>query len=737
MDQAAKLFFLRWCNQYGYLEGLEYRHRGYGKGRLRLSAEGEIRTDATIDFHPFGGHKVTLSLDSIVERLDNGFSKKDLATLFAKFKSHTNSKPNAQIQSSIPEVKSHDVPTELYRKIERHGSLLLETEKEDLQHFLREVGVGFLGLDWASSLLYQIRQQHPQGITTRPAKRARLFSEIEKSITDETVEWWSKIDSHQAVTILAHIDKSPEQNVDKAIEKMVSLPYSCHKHFSDLLWEFYDKHFHRLIDYLSNSPSKSFGPSVVAYAGRLVCNPKSKKRSVCLLDTIEQDGLHDFTPLIEFFRFLASEPPSISGTKQFAELDEVDLFLAACYYPEDGVAADGLSKISEWSLGTIREQLEDKAYNHFLVRGLQPRIAELAFAQIGVEIYGESGREMVDLNRQAVTLRASLGTPTKDLPKADWQDSSGAHFDVKSNLYFRSISAHLGLRGFAIKRPESDSVIYCGIVVFETSAVHCDWAYVGDFSKQCYQQLCGSATERDGRVMPFVFQMPEHYRFVVNVTPEDLQRYAALLANEQLIRAWKIAAHQPSGRQPSNATSGSQGKDWFWERFAALPPQYPIEFRLWRVLTEATLDGCTCGCIDDVGAMLEDAVSMLRTGLFPVRLAQITGKTLLERWIHSVLKPLAEHFDKITCPVCKGRNISLKLNRITPGGAIFGVMECERSCLNDSGEITILTPCHECSGYPLLIGKNKICPKCSGLVCEAEKEGRICGACKKNCHHQT
>jgi len=743
MDQTEKLNFIQWCNQHGHLDNVAFSHLGYGRGRLVVDPDPNKNAIA-IGFKPYQGPKVNLAIDYIVSRLPYGLEKSVMKELLIKYGSHTNQANNplsiSQTRSSTHANNLRDVNSELRDRINKHHPLVLGSKQEDLMRFLREIGAEVLGLEWAQKLRDDIKELHPHGISKRSSKIRLLCGNIEKLVSDALTEWWSQIDTREDSEVLAHIFKIyglkfDKVQTDKLVKKLASASYSCNVDFGPALWDFYDNAFDSLLEL----PSGVIGPSVVAYAAGLLCN-QGRDNADCLrvLDACSRSESLEFKPLVSFLQFLAMEPLSLSGRMQFSELDETDLFLAACYYPEDKLASGQLRNITRWSLESIRNHLDEYSLNDFMVRGVQPRVAELAFAQIQKRIGGEGDAGMIDLNRQVVEAMALRIAPTKNLPDADWEDCCGARFDVKSNLYFRSKSGHEGLRGFAIKRPEDGRATYSGIVFFSTSEFDCEWAYIGNFSRESYQGNHSSQIERFGmdqaiRILPFYFQMPKTLRFSASVTPDEARCSASLLVDERLKMAWAIAVNQGCNAQANGLANDLCFDNLLFEAIRECGAQYPVEYHMWMGLTNATLNGCSIGKSDDVGAMHERVLAMLRAGFFPVKLAQIKNTTLLEKWLECVLKPLAKSFGRICCPVCKGKRIVLKPGRVTAGGTIFGAISCQECDLIGASEITIVTHCHKCGFYPLIIGQNNVCEMCHGLICTQQHEQDQCNACKKSC----
>lgn len=84
-----------------------------------------------------------------------------------------------------------------------------------------------------------------------------------------------------------------------------------------------------------------------------------------------------------YLRFVNSLPADLSDEKFFSSLSPEDLYLGACYYGKDKVASQALANLSKWDYESLTSALSvngnHRSLNNFKVRGLQPRIAELAF----------------------------------------------------------------------------------------------------------------------------------------------------------------------------------------------------------------------------------------------------------------------------------------------------------------------------------------------------------------------
>jgi hypothetical protein len=170
-----------------------------------------------------------------------------------------------------------------------------------------------------------------------------------------------------------------------------------------------------------------------------------------------------------------------------------------------------------------------------------------------------------------------------------------------------------------------------------------------------------------------------------------------------------------------------------------------LEYALWKALTDTTLDACSRHDSAFVQSYLHLCEELISSRALPVRLPRIDGRPILIRWIEEILKPLSENWDRIKCPGCGSRathggNIKLQITRVTSEGTIYGRMICDH-CKRVMNEATILAHCYQCKHYPLIIGKNPVCPSpfCNRLVCdwrESDSQGRKgarCKCCKPEC----
>lgn len=119
-----------------------------------------------------------------------------------------------------------------------------------------------------------------------------------------------------------------------------------------------------------------------------------------------------------------------------------------------------------------------------------------------------------------------------------------------------------------------------------------------------------------------------------------------------------------------------------------------------------------------------------------VRLPRIEGRTLHRMWFEDVVEPVVRNWHKYRCPACgiapRNGNIGLELDRVNAGGAVLGTVRC-RACGHHRRGARLVTACHGCQRYPLIIGLNRSCVTCGGLRCDDRGTGQGCGACVEGC----
>jgi hypothetical protein len=550
--------------------------------------------------------------------------------------------------------------------------------------------------------------------------------------------WWAAVGTHPIASVVAQLPSVPTEYVAAVMGRLLGLPATDpHIHHEDV------RRFllaHRELASGLDAPA----PVIVACAGRLVAMGEDDTARA-LLDLCHAADRSPLAGLVAYLRYVLREERDLSGVTAYRSLTSDDLFLGACYY--EGYAAETLQRQSQWEYPSLERSLwaatkdEGKYLNDFKVRGLQPRIAELAFREVVGRLRGaDAARGLRDLNAESI---ASVAPPRvlasrPPLPAADWADGDSRRYDVKCNLFYPSKQAKVGLRGFLIElKNHSDwDCSYPAFMFTEKTNEGCRWVYVGEY-------LPGQAAEHHakGRILPFYCRVPDEERLIMPDTKSDLDTGMRLLRDRFLRLGWQLAVGQRAVRQEESTTAKSFVDDVV-ERCVLEAPDSFLEYAIWRALTQATLDACSRCDHAAVGASLDLAEEFTASRAFPVRLPRIEGKTILSRWIDHVLKPLVEHWSLIRCPACGGSStrpgtIRLGVRNMTSDGTVYGCMTCGQ-CGQVTDDVTLLTHCYKCGHYPLIIGKNRLCAGCKGLACEWSQQGTktLCGCCKRGCRQQ-
>ena len=549
--------------------------------------------------------------------------------------------------------------------------------------------------------------------------------EQERKILADRKQWWlTTFPTCSFEELLKRLDEVPSEHVNAVLDRLMQLPTSPLLISAKQLWGFYTKNLNKL----ATRPYFHEAPSVVAFAAYLI-NEGNYPVARNLLEKLASLVSSPFQSLVQYLQFVLQEPLELSGNTLFSQLSEEDIFLAACYY-NDGPARHSLDSVRKWDWASVQNHLKvpddphgNLELNHFLVKGLQPRIAELAFRKVREVLYpGVAKENLTDLNLQVVQ---KLSRPWRrysvTLPGADWGDVSGERFDAKCNLYYRSKNAKLGLRGLLINRNDGGKKTYSGFIVTDASEEACSWTYVGDYIPE-------SADRKGGKVLPFYFRIPESACFSCQLTEAEVELGMQLLPAWKLQFGWCLA----NGRLPVvgiNTLATNEAKILLrrlFDKALSMSERMSLEFGLWQALTEITLVECFTQRKYTVMEFLRFAGEITGGRELPVKLPKIDSETLLYRWIKEVLRPFCGHSDRIKCPTCSSNNIRMELKRMTAEGAIMGNLHCNTCQPGSETEMTILVHCHECGHYPLIIGKNPTCTSCNGLVCD-------CGQCKQTC----
>jgi len=453
--------------------------------------------------------------------------------------------------------------------------------------------------------------------------------------------------------------------------------------------------------------------------------------------------------------FLLNQNTPLSGRFEFKRLEPEDMILAAIYMPNKANGAKLFERAvcrSDWSWGALKSKHtgDSKWWRNFLVSGIQPRIAEIAFGELHKTL--ELENNLTDLNLDVIKVLKNwslseveeLFFQNPEKVSEDWMDDH-CRYDVKSNLFYRSKAMKVGLRGFFIELKKELSagrnVRFPGFVFYDSSESGCSWSYVGELDP-------GSVPERlrnNVRVAPFFFTMPESHRlefptdarsesagslsrFLSEFFPADqtkgrlddichpiipLLRIGGLVKMDHLSKLQKLLLRAFEKERKFDDTSDFK---------------QPLERLLWnsinRLVIELRGTGYTAKKIE---LLLKEAIRLLNNPWMPVVLARVGNVPLLEHWIRDVLMVINEHWDQIRCPQCIGNGNTIWFDlpscRCSAEAALIGDLNC--TC-GFSGKVTLITHCHSCEAYPLVIGKNELCSDCRGLKCS-------CGACKKHC----
>jgi hypothetical protein len=470
-----------------------------------------------------------------------------------------------------------------------------------------------------------------------------------------------------------------------------------------------------------------------------------------------------------YARFASKSHSALSGSTQFSALEPEDLILAASYFS----ATDGGRQISEdifkgirtrdqWKWGNLTRamqaigKIDSREWKQFLVCGIQPRVAEIAFGTIHPQL--KLGENLIDLNRAAINQLKNWtvqGIQELFLRKhqevhEDWRDDR-RRYDVKCNLFFRSRENQVGLRGLLIDiKAELASIIDTwlpGFVFHASSPDDCAWSFVGILDPKSVPKHLWN-----GKVAPFFFTMPDTHRIrqevpVDSVTATTLSVFlCSIFSNyssgkfakksfQQVIPLLgvteTIARGHLSRPQSLLAKSVTKAKAILVTK---PPSSTPTERILWEALNHLVFDGRNAGETQETVALaLKEADDLVRSPWLPVVPAKIGNTPLLSRWITQVLNPLNDNWDSISCPNCGAAGSQLRIEPLTSSAemSIWGSLRC--TCGFCTDKITLLTHCHECGGFPLVVGRSRICQDCNGLCCHAQSDGVECGKCKKTC----
>jgi hypothetical protein len=292
----------------------------------------------------------------------------------------------------------------------------------------------------------------------------------------------------------------------------------------------------------------------------------------------------------------------------------------------------------------------------------------------------------------------------------------------------------MGLRGFLVelRGDTKESFTFPGIVFTNKSDEVCSWVYIGDYQPAAWTGQAGD------RVLPFYFRLPDVARCSLRIPEPNPDLAARLLEDPKLRYGWQLAEGTRKGPALPSYRDAASLLEAFVQKCVLYAADAFPEHALWKALTEVTFDACSHGERQTVRSFLDLAEEFISSRALPVRLPRISESPILKGWITDVLRPLADNWDDIRCRRCQSRAadhvaIRLQVTGMTSEGSIEGRMACSR-CGPLADKVTLLTHCHACRHYPLIIGKNPLCA-CGGLICGWRDRGREepCTACKKSC----
>jgi hypothetical protein len=419
------------------------------------------------------------------------------------------------------------------------------------------------------SLIRQLRLRHPDGVSKRPNKRKAVVESIaeefcrihetqEREHEAQERDWWKEVATHPIASVVEKLRKVPDEHIEKVLDRLLG---GIHETDSHILHEEVHRFLNKNHQHLRQSRVAA-APVIVAHISRLAgnCDFEKARELLKLFPDADRSAL---AGVIHYLRFVTRETkdtPMFSDTTYFSKLSEKDMFLSACYYYNPSAplqdtkvpaAWPTLERQSQWDYKSIKQAFSEagtKALNHFKVRGLQPRIAELAFRGVYGKLHGsDAERKLRDRNLERVPcLHAGCMIALRPiLPGADWiDDDRRQEYDVKSNLYWRTekTKERSGLSGFFLgskTRDRSFSEIpncsFPGIIFTGSDHESSTWIYIGEYRPiPSMQQRIGK------RVLPFFFRLPDSCRYkALEVVDCDLGM--RLLEDRSLRLGWQLA----------------------------------------------------------------------------------------------------------------------------------------------------------------------------------------------------
>jgi hypothetical protein len=729
---------------------LEARRQGYGWLRLDVIKPG---TGAFLAYHDKGWYVYVRLIHERYQSIEEsiqGYLGEDISKVFSQVQSQL-SDPNSRVANArLSLFEARDAETRRGDLAEYIASRVETFIADTTRELKAECDAAIKAADGArQACIAQFRTVLQQRFASATIDDFVLASDhglrqqledIKKAYEQEIEEekertWWGGADTQPIEAVIAKLDRVPSEAIERVLALLLQLPLGDRHLHNQHVQEFLSRFHDRVVHY-----SGPMGPLAITYISRLVAERKDHKAKQ-LLRRFQTASRSPGDSVAAYLDYVISKPEGISGETNFRDLSPEDLFLAACYY-RTGIALPTLEQQSKWDFDSLMRALSaqgDRALNDFKVKGLQPRIAELAFRSVYSQLEGEAAARLLrDRNREYID---RLDRPWnrgewKKLPNSDWIDVNGREYDVKCNLFYPSQSDKVGMRGFFISKiKQCGNVTFPGFVFTAKEKDSCKWVYIGD-----YQPIRKMKVAEDDRVPPFYFCLPDSQRCRLPINAYDAQVGRLLLCNHRLQLAWILATESgPQSTQESADVSTSLLYE-FVQRCLTIMKESFLEYALWKAITETTLEACNKYDAERIQVFLERAAQFLNDRALPICLPCDGGETLLGRWIREVLFPLSANWHRIRWPSCtecapRAGVPSLNLTRITAEGTLHGRMTCKRCRADLLGEVTILTHCHRhgCHHYPLIIGKNPLCT-CRGLVCDSMRNNSVrCKSCKIDC----
>ena len=282
-------------------------------------------------------------------------------------------------------------------------------------------------------------------------------------------------------------------------------------------------------------------------------------------------------------------------------------------------------------------------------------------------------------------------------------------------------------------------------IFYEAAGDCCKWIYLGLLKPK-------SVPPQEGdRVSPFYFERPSQLRAILpplngdHVTLEQLSKLLGEIStsqhkSEEDCHPAIPALTEPEFKLPSNVSevlakvvsSISVQR----ERLGGVLDEIRPERLVWEAVTHAVFDLRSEGKSEsEVESVLIEFARLVSSRWFPVHLPTIEPEDSLynlhTRWVCEALLPLNHHWENIRCPDCASKNVTLTSPTLSANGTIEADLRCS---ICGTQPVPVLTHCFNCGHDPLIIGKNKICPKCKRLRCDWSPDtNTTCDHCKKGC----